>query len=87
MAFMANLTPPLQSGGRGLPMPRYRMFQHKTRPGLRCIVAAAQPLPKALAAHMWEEEAANLDEQSAPPGFREGTARYALAVQGFYILR
>jgi hypothetical protein len=68
-------------------MPRYRMFQHKTRPGLRCIVAAAKPLPKALAAHMWEEEAANLDEQSAPPGFREGTARYALAVQGFYILR
>jgi hypothetical protein len=36
---------------------------------------------------MWEEETADLDEQSAPPGFREGAARYALAMQGFYILR
>ncbi len=68
-------------------MPKYKMFRHRARPGLRCIVALAQPLPRVLAAHMWEEEAADLDEQSAPPGFREGAARYALAMQGFYILR
>ena len=36
---------------------------------------------------MWEEEAAVVDERSAPPDFQESAARYALAIQGFYILR
>jgi hypothetical protein len=36
---------------------------------------------------MWEVEAAVLDERSAPPDFQESAARYALAIQGFYILR
>ncbi|HEX2555079.1 MAG TPA: hypothetical protein VHL98_15370 [Microvirga sp.] len=42
-------------------------------------------LPDFLEAALWEEVAAPFDEGSAPPGFEAGAARYAIAVQGFYI--
>jgi hypothetical protein len=68
-------------------MPKYNVYRHKNRPELSCIVPTDQPLPAALEADMWEEEAAVVDERSAPPDFQESAARYALAIQGFYILR
>ena len=68
-------------------MPKYNLFRHKSRPELSCIVPTDHPLPAALQAEMWEEEAAVLYERSAPPDFQESAARYALAIQGFYILR
>ncbi len=68
-------------------MPKYNVFRHKSRPELSCIVPTDHPLPAALDAEMWEEEAAILDERSAPPDFQESAARYAFAIQGFYILR
>jgi hypothetical protein len=68
-------------------MPTYTLFRHKSRPQLRCAVPVNQPLPDSLEPDMWEESGTAFDERSAPPGFQESAARYAFAMQGFYIFR
>jgi hypothetical protein len=66
-------------------MPQYTLFRHKTRPELRCAVPAHDGLPKTLQDGTWEQDPDVFDAGSAPAGFEENAARYAIAVQGFYV--
>ncbi len=66
-------------------MPTYTLFRHKRRPELRCAIPAHHTLPNTLEAEVWEQDPTAFDEAAVPPGFDESAARYAIAVQGFYI--
>ncbi len=66
-------------------MPHYTLFRHKSRPELRCAVPAHSGLPNTLEGEMWEQDPVAFDAGSAPAGFEEDAALYAIAVQGFYI--
>jgi hypothetical protein len=65
----------------------FDVFRLRTRPDLCCAVAEGSVRPDFLDDDQWEHAGVIVDDASAPPGFAQGAARYAIDLQGFYVFR
>ncbi len=65
----------------------YRVFRSKRMPDLCYAVPEHRPRPEFFKAEDWQYAGIVNDDVSAPPGFAESSAIYAVNVQGFYVFR
>jgi hypothetical protein len=65
----------------------YRVFRSKRTPDLCYAVPEHRPRPEFFKIEDWQYAGLVNDDVSAPPGFAESSARYAVNIQGFYVFR
>jgi hypothetical protein len=60
------------------------VYRRVTKPALCCAVPAGAPLPPHVQGPGWEI-VGEFDPTSAPAGYRDRQARFAFALQGFFV--